>query len=752
MRTFPSHIRPADRPSQAPGRAAAQDGFTLIEVITSALMIGLIVVGTFSGFEAADSSTTQDRLQNEAAVLAAQSQDQLRSTPASALETLATAPHTYTKEFDKVNFTIKQEARFVGGEGTEGCSVTQHKNQISNALRITSTVSWARAIAKAAPVVETGVVTPPTGSALEVDVGNAPAPTAGVADVTVLVKYTAVGTSSVSTLEATTTSSGCIVFGAIPATAATVEIPEQGGFVTPSGSQYIAPKEETLAPNTTTYDPVTYNRGGAIIAKFEYEQKPKYKTTNNKGETEEQPVKSDTFVVLNADMHAEPDYEVGSTRGELLGTGLYEPLPGVATTLPTPATYETEATSPTSSRYPEGNLFPFPESEGEGRWVAFAGDCKANDPEELKVSGVTLERKWITSATTDNEFKVPLSHLSLNVYKGTEKEVAALGSEAVKNLETTTKRLVTITDSTCASATAPNNETTVKTEHTQYTTTTEATGGHLEYPFQPFGSYKLCVYNEPSKKTYTVTGEDLTTAGSLQNVFLAQRSTQEREEAKKTEEAAEKATEEKRKTEETQAREKREKEEAPAREKREKEEATEKTTREKEEAAQTKWETEEASQKTTRTSEEAAKATRLAKEKTERETWATEEKAQEKKGKHLKPDLAEKEKTQETSRKSTEATEKTAEEKRKTEEAATKSTRTKEEAAKATREKEEATTAATRKKEEEAKTAAAKKEEETWNARKSEEATKKSERIAREALEAKEGAKVTVESGKAACA
>lgn len=760
MRTFFRHIwlharirSPREQTAAAPVRTGSQDGFTLIEVIISSFMVGLIVVGTFTGFQVADQSTAHDRLHDEAAVLAAQSQDQLRSAPASALELLAVSPHTHTQVADGVTFSIKQEARFVGGpEGGSGCSVTEHKTQVTNALRITSTVSWPNSKGTAQPVVETGVVTPPTGSALEVDVGNAPAPTAGVAGVTVVVKYKAAGTETVSTLEGVTPASGCIVFGAIPSTAATVEIPELVGFVTPSGGQYIKPEEEVLAPNTTTYDAVTYQRGGAIIATFTYNKLSEYTHLNNKNVSEtEAVIPSDTFVAASADMKTPPNYEVGSTRGELIvATGLYEPIPGVPVAKP-PQTYAHEVTSPETSQYPQGNLFPFPESEGEGSWEVYAGDCKANDPETLKVPGVSVERKWITPGAPQTIFKeVPLSHTSLNLYGASESEVAALGSEAAKDLETKNKYLVTITNTACT-GTTPNNETSVKSEHKQDTTTGEANGGHLEFPFQPFGAYQLCVYNETLKKTYTVPGEDLTVAGTTKNIYLPQRSLQERTELKASEEASEKAVEKSREVEEVKAREKREKEEAPAREAREKEEATEKATREKQEAAQKKWETEEASQKATRENEEKAKATRLTKEKSERETWAAEEKAQEAKGKHLKPTAKEKEKTQETTRKTIEATEKTAEEKRKTEEAATKATRTKEEAAIVTRKAEEAATAATKKKGEEAKAAAAKKEEEAWNVKKAEEAAKKAARIKREEQEAKEGLGITVESKKAEC-
>jgi prepilin-type N-terminal cleavage/methylation domain-containing protein len=759
MRTFLSNIRPysrlrpdAKRAAAAPTRPGSQDGFTLIEVIVSSLMVGLIVVGTFSGFQVADQSSAQERLHDEASVLAAQSQDQLRSAPASALGLLATAPHTYTQVADGVTFTIKQEARFVGGpEGNAGCSVTEHKSQITNALRITSTVSWVHANTNALPVVESSVVTPPTGSALEVDVGNAPAPTEGVSGVLVVVKYTAVGSSGVSTIEGTTEKAGCLVFGAIPSTSATVEIPEQTGFVTINGSQHISPVEVTLAPNTTTYHQVTYNRGATATAEFTYNKLTKYHHTNNKNESEEEPVTGDTFIATSSGMKLPPNYEVGSTRGEVATSGLFEPLPGIPAS---PSWYKTQSNSPQATNYPTGNLFPFPESEGEGGWRVYAGDCTANDPEALAVPEVTVERKWLTAAKS-TVFQVPLSRVALNVYKGSESEVNALGAKAAENLETGAALKATIINTKCTGGTPiPDNETegSLSNVHMQETTTGPANGGHLEAPFQPFGEYELCLYEKIAQKTFTVTGKDLTIAGSSQNIFLKQRSPTEREEEKIKAEKTEKATEEKRAKEEKESKEKREEKEVVTDKPRVEEEKAEQKTRETLEAAQKTWEKEEATQKTKRESEEATKATRLAKEKSERETWATEEKNQEKKGKHLKPNLAEKEATQTTARKTLEATEKTAEEKRKAEEAATKATRTKDEATKETLVKEEKATETTRHAQETAKTTAEKEEAETiWNPRKKEEAATKEKREAREAEEAKEGTKITVKSKQSGC-
>jgi Tfp pilus assembly protein PilV len=141
-----SPIRPGPR-SAAAGRPCApprgEAGFLLIEVLISALLVGLIVVATLTGFDVVNRASVSQRQHDEAIVLAAQSQEQLRSDPASALLTLMTTPHSYTQLVGGAVYTIKQAAELLpAGGSSANCSVTESKRQSGNAFRITSTVTW----------------------------------------------------------------------------------------------------------------------------------------------------------------------------------------------------------------------------------------------------------------------------------------------------------------------------------------------------------------------------------------------------------------------------------------------------------------------------------------------------------------------------------------------------------------------------------------------------------------------------------
>jgi type II secretory pathway pseudopilin PulG len=522
----------------------AETGDTLIEVVISSLLVGLMAVGMLTGFGDVDHATAQERAHDEAIVLADQSQEQLRSDPASALETIGSAGHSYTQTVGGTTYTITQKAELLPQTGSNAtCSVTETKRQSGNAFAISSTVTWyVQKATNRAAVTASSIVTPPTGSALEVDADNAPIPTSGVSGVTAIVKYTPAGGASAATLQQTTGSEGCVVFGGIPATSAIVEIGETPGYVTVSGAKKYPSKEVTIAPNYTTHYEVVYNKGGAIKAEFAYEGKTTYTHKNNAKTITMAPenVTGDTFVALNTKMKLAPEFEVESTHYGAGSGELYEPLPGESGT---PSTYQSGVTS-------KENLFPFTESEN-GEWGVYAGDCTENNPETITAGAVKLPKKVIVTPGGTTTAQVPMSYVELNVYTPTETAVNKLAAgERWKDLETgATSHLVTITNASCTGSIIPDNETAVKTEHTQETTIGSEYGGHLADPFQAFGKFELCV--SANGKTFTVSKyENKTAKGAELSIYLGQRPTaevvqevKEKETAFKAEEAEYKAKE-----------------------------------------------------------------------------------------------------------------------------------------------------------------------------------------------------------------
>src|SRR5271163_4320814 len=158
----------------ARGSLTSEAGDTLIEVLVSALLVGLIVVATLTGFNETTKVSQDERAHDQASVLAAQSQEQLRSDPASTLDVLASTPHEYTQTVGGTKYKITQAAQFINGSGSAtGCNNSKNEAEESKNLEISSSVTWKTLEAvKRKAVTQTSVITPPDGSGLEVDVTN----------------------------------------------------------------------------------------------------------------------------------------------------------------------------------------------------------------------------------------------------------------------------------------------------------------------------------------------------------------------------------------------------------------------------------------------------------------------------------------------------------------------------------------------------------------------------------------------------
>jgi type II secretory pathway pseudopilin PulG len=500
---------PERTPTRAPKasrleRVASEDGFLLIEVVVSALLVALIVVATFSGFDSASRVGVDQRNHDEATLLANESQEALRSDPASTFNSPKNNfEHSYTKTLNGTTFTVTQKASFLNGSGeSTSCSATSANRQETNSLKITSSVTWA--LLKAAerpPVTESSTSTPPAGSTLEVDVGNLVTPTSGVPGVGTVVNYTPEGKSSETTLEGTTEGPGCVVFASIPSTAATVEVLEKAGFVTPAGEWHVEPKEVAIAPNYTTHHKVTLNEGSALQAEFTWKGSNKY----THGSITE-PVTASTFVAYNEEMGATPEFELGDSGKGKFSSGTYTVEPNV---------YEQKATTPKEPvKYPNGNLFPFPAATP---WKVYAGACTSNDPHKLNAA-ITDPLGVVTAGASTPTLvaKVPTAYMKLNVYKGTQ---------VSEGLQETTAYPITITNTACKNIT-PDNQGEVDEPQSEQKQTTSSSlpgwGGHLEHAFFPLGAGRLCLaYNSGTKHYTYTTPYNLTTEGPYErNIFL----------------------------------------------------------------------------------------------------------------------------------------------------------------------------------------------------------------------------------------
>ena len=485
---------------------AAEGGLSLIEVMISMMMLGFIVIAVFTGFNAASRSTVEQRSHDQASLLAAQSQEELRSDSAATLDTIEEPiTHVYTQTLGGQKYTITQTDRWIPDNNQSAtCSASgkEHSNQAGDYLRIKTTVTWPQLAAdeKRPALEEASIITPPDGSGLEVDVLNGRTPEGPVAGVTALA----------GEAEATTGEAGCVIFGGIPATRINIEVFKLGDVTEAGAVRKIYP-EFSITPNITTSVQPVLNTGSNITAEFTHEGKA---------------ATGDTFVAYNPKMNLAPDFEVGSTRfGPFIETtGEYDALTGIAPTKEEPEPYKSAAkTAISSAYYPTGDLFPFE----KGPWLVYAGDCPANNPHTVDESEISESSISVAlEPGQDPTVKVPTSEVKLTAYKGTKSSSGGVETTArpVKITNIACQELKEKEEKTNKKTFTPNNASAYSAFDMQNTTGT----GKLEDPYQPFGkeptgkAFKLCLYDEKEHKTYTTTYSDEKVAGPTINLYLAE--------------------------------------------------------------------------------------------------------------------------------------------------------------------------------------------------------------------------------------
>ena len=343
-------------------------GDTLLEVLVSALLLGLIVVGTFSGLNSTNAATSLDRSRSQADALAAQNEDQLRSEPIKKLYELESHPRTETVTEGKTTYTIEMTARYIE-DATATASCTSSSAKEANYLQTTSKVT-SPLIGAGKSVEETSIISPPAGSSLVVQVTEAGTPIQGA-------EVVATGPSPASTShELETSVNGCAIL-ALPPGEYNIDA-SKSGYVDPNGFAHTH-EDESGSVTRSVYIPaentskVGYNlgRAGTLEVKF-----------SEAGVA----TQGDSFVAFN--------------------TGMTKPRP-----FPTPFTpgiYSTTVTSPAT-------IFPFNKS----KYTIYAGTCEADLPSAHGVPLVEAEEKEVapgsTTATT-----VRLGPVHIKVMSGTE--------------------------------------------------------------------------------------------------------------------------------------------------------------------------------------------------------------------------------------------------------------------------------------------------------------------------------------------
>jgi type II secretory pathway pseudopilin PulG len=340
--------------------AASESGITLIEVVISSLIVGLIAIGTLTGFASSNRASADERARNQATLLAAQDEESLRGRNITELDQLGTETHA-PKKINGTTFTVTSSAEYVAAAQNKlTCEVT---GGAANYLQTTSKVTWP---ALPSGVTQSSIVDVPTSLQLLVKTFNQNhEPLEGVS---VAVTNRA---ETVTNAEETTPVSGCIVFGALPEKEVNVKAVAGSDVNEAEEPSASAPaKEVTLSPTTLT-GPIEFTLAppGTI----------------------------------------EPTFESNGSTVGVTGDTFFATHTGVSKTLigGTKGTYASTAKL--------GGLFPFQTAGGPNPYKVYAGDCAANSPEtvaSIKEPSAQVE----PNGTVKPKIEVPA--LNLTVYKG----------------------------------------------------------------------------------------------------------------------------------------------------------------------------------------------------------------------------------------------------------------------------------------------------------------------------------------------
>jgi prepilin-type N-terminal cleavage/methylation domain-containing protein len=245
--------------------ADSQAGFTIIEVVVSAVIVASIAGAAATALIATNNLSGDQRFRSQAATIAQQDQERLRGMSISQLsgrnETRNVGPYNGT------TYTVTSTGKFISATGASSCASSGAGAAAYVLIR--SEVDWVAN--DRSTVVEESLITPRTGGALITNVIDQTG--AGLPGVTV----TAVGPETQAAL---TSNEGCTVFGSMASGDYTVEV-EKSGYVDPEGnlSPSVPVRPAIVSGTGTSFptpNPFRLGQAGAIQASF---------TANNGGLT-----------------------------------------------------------------------------------------------------------------------------------------------------------------------------------------------------------------------------------------------------------------------------------------------------------------------------------------------------------------------------------------------------------------------------------------------------------------------------------
>ena len=305
-----------------------QGGVILVEVVVSGLLLVIVALGAFTAFDSATRSTAQERHRARANALAEADLSRMRSMRISALSNLV---QTRTVVQDEQSYTITSRAEYqTDSAGTASCEAGA---AAADYIKVSSTVTWP-SLGNRPPLVSATLVAPPNGSiapnsgALAIAVENA---------ANIGIPGVGISGSGAGSFTGVTGSTGCVIFGNLPAGSYTVSVSGVANGLVDRDGKSPGPVTTSVVGESTNTLVLQYDDPGEIPVTF--------RTRNYANELVESA--ADSIVV----------YNTGLSVARVFGT--------VGTQL------ATQTASP---------MFPFTSD-----YAVYAGTCEGDNPNPLEL-------------------------------------------------------------------------------------------------------------------------------------------------------------------------------------------------------------------------------------------------------------------------------------------------------------------------------------------------------------------------------
>jgi hypothetical protein len=230
--------------------------------MVSAALLAVVAIGVYAGIDGPTAISNSSRLRSQAAAIAQQDQDRLKSMAFDDLQ--AMSPTTRTVTLGGLNFTVTSNASWTSdASGTASCT---NSSATADYLVLKSTVTWPN-IGGATPIKFRSIKAPPTGTGTNlrgnlsvsiIDQATPPNPVTGIP----------VSISGPTSMTKTTNSAGCAVFAYIPV-GTYVATFQQTGWVDPNFNSVATLPPASVTGNNSTILTTQYGRAADVDVKFQ---------------------------------------------------------------------------------------------------------------------------------------------------------------------------------------------------------------------------------------------------------------------------------------------------------------------------------------------------------------------------------------------------------------------------------------------------------------------------------------------------